>query len=139
MTPALWTLAGRISVSFVLALALASGPALDLPARADGPADRTLREVEAAIHAMMFANLPGQDSLATISNDNEYVQCRRVPGVGLRCEAAGALMQPSLDHVLTPERQDRLTALGWEVDPTFGNYAQSFPAGTTSMELPPWY
>jgi hypothetical protein len=38
-------------------------------------------------------------------------------------------MQPSLGHVLTPERIGRLTALGWRLDPSFGAYAQTFPAG----------
>ncbi len=36
-------------------------------------------------------------------------------------------MQPSLGHVLSPERISRLAALGWRLDPGFGNYVQSFP------------
>ena len=37
-------------------------------------------------------------------------------------------MQPSLAHVLTPERIARLAAQGWRLDPSFGNYVQVFPA-----------
>jgi hypothetical protein len=47
-------------------------------------------------------------------------------------EAAGSLMQSSLGHVLTPERVARLTALGWRLDPSFGNYVQTFPADAAS-------
>lgn len=37
-------------------------------------------------------------------------------------------MQPSLNHILVPERIARLAALGWQLDPNFGNYIQVFPA-----------
>jgi hypothetical protein len=71
-------------------------------------------------------NRPGQDGLATIWDGNKYVQCRRTAD-SLRCESAGALMQPSLGRVLLPERVTRLAALGWHLDPSFGNYVQVFP------------
>jgi len=58
---------------------------------------------------------------------NKYVQCRRQRDRSLRCEAAGTLMQPSLEHVLTPERMSKLKELGWSLDPRFGNYVQIFP------------
>jgi hypothetical protein len=45
----------------------------------------------------------------------------------LRCESAGALMQPSLGRILVPQRIARLAALGWQLDPSFGNYVQVFP------------
>ncbi len=53
----------------------------------------------------------------------------------LRCEAAGTLMQPSLGHILTPERIARLGALGWHLDLSFGNYSQSFPADMPASEV----
>jgi hypothetical protein len=71
---------------------------------------------------------PGQDGLATVWDGDKYVQCRRTPSRSLHCEAAGSLMQSSLSHVLVPERIERLAALGWRLDPSFGNYAQTFPA-----------
>jgi hypothetical protein len=37
-------------------------------------------------------------------------------------------MQPSLGHVLSPQRIGRLAELGWSRDPSFGNYAQAFAA-----------
>lgn len=37
-------------------------------------------------------------------------------------------MQPSLKSVLTGDRLTRLSALGWTLDPGFGNYVQIFPA-----------
>lgn len=71
---------------------------------------------------------PGQVGYATAWDGNKYVQCRRIPGRDLRCEAAGTSMQPSLANVLTVERLSRLAALGWVLDPAFGNYVQTFPA-----------
>ena len=45
-----------------------------------------------------------------------------------RSTGAGRLMQPSLGHVLVAERIARLAALGWHLDPSFGNYVQQrFP------------
>ena len=71
-------------------------------------------------------NRPAQDGYATIWDGNKYIQCSRAPTHGLRCEAAGPFMQPSLHYVLTPERIGRLTALGWRLDPSFGNFTQVF-------------
>lgn len=85
--------------------------------------------VEAALTNIMTLHRPGQDGLATIWDGNKYVQCRWMPERALRCEAAGALMQPSLGRVLSPERIARLAALGWHLDPGFGNYVQTFPSG----------
>ena len=44
-------------------------------------------------------------------------------------------MQPSLARVLTPERIMRLTALGWNLDPSFGNYVRIFPPGLPVKEI----
>jgi hypothetical protein len=88
--------------------------------------------IEATLDNITNLNRPGQDGYATIWDGNKYVQCRRLPDRSLRCESAGALMQSSLEHELTPERTARLTALGWRLDPSFGNYVQVFPADAAS-------
>lgn len=75
---------------------------------------------------------PGQDGYATVFDGNKYVQCGRAPDKGLRCEAAGSLLQSSLERVLTPERVAQLAALGWRLDASFGNYVQTFPPGMTT-------
>jgi type III secretion system-like peptide-binding chaperone len=91
--------------------------------------------IEATLDNITNLNRPGQDGYATIWDGNKYVQCRRLPDRGLGCEAAGALMQSSLERVLSPERAARLIALGWRLDPSFGNYVQVFPADTASSLL----
>jgi hypothetical protein len=58
-----------------------------------------------------------------------------MPGRELRCEAAGSTMQPSLRNVLTGDRLSRLAALGWVLDPNFGNHVQSFPADMPSAAV----
>jgi type III secretion system-like peptide-binding chaperone len=88
--------------------------------------------VAAALENITILNRPGQDGYATVWDGNKYVQCKRLPERNLRCEAAGTLMQSSLARVLTPERVARLTALGWRLDPSFGNYVQTFPADAAS-------
>jgi hypothetical protein len=86
--------------------------------------------VEAALENITNLNRAGRDGYATIWDGNKYVQCSRLPDRSLRCESAGTLMQPSLDPVLTPDRVARLAALGWRLDPTFGNYVQTLPSDT---------
>jgi hypothetical protein len=71
---------------------------------------------------------PGRIGYATFWDGNKYIQCRRLPERELRCEAAGTTMQSSLKNVLTGDRLSRLMALGWTLDPSFGNYVQTFPA-----------
>lgn len=88
--------------------------------------------VAAVLENITNLNRPGQDGYATVWDGNKYVQCKRLSDRNLRCEAAGLLMQSSLGHVLTPERVARLTALGWRLDPSFGNYVQTFPADAAS-------
>jgi hypothetical protein len=89
-------------------------------------------KVEAALANIAALDRPGKEGLATVWDGNKYVQCRRMIDRVLRCEAAGALLQPSLARVLSSERVARLLALGWRLDPSFGNYFQIFPA-----DLPP--
>ena len=98
-------------------------------------AEDSQSRVEAALSNITTLQRPGQDGLATIWDGNKYVQCRRMPDQALRCEAAGALMQPSLARILVPERVARLAALGWRVDPSFGNYVQNFPAGLATRAI----
>jgi len=71
---------------------------------------------------------PRQDGYATIWQGQAFVQCHALSDQSLRCEAAGTTMQPSLAQVLTPDRKQRLTSLGWRLDPSFGAYTQTFPA-----------
>jgi hypothetical protein len=105
------------------ALIGAAEPGLADPAPPIGP------RVEAALTNVITLQRPRQDGLATFWDGNKYVQCRWMPERNLRCEAAGTLMQPSLASVLSPERIAKLTALGWQLDSSFGNYVRVFPAG----------
>ncbi|HWG03411.1 MAG TPA: hypothetical protein VG271_00225 [Beijerinckiaceae bacterium] len=85
--------------------------------------------VATALENITLLQRPGQMGFATVWDGNKYVQCGRKPDGSLRCEAAGTLMQPSLEHVLVPEKLARLGALGWRLDPSFGNYVQIFAGG----------
>jgi hypothetical protein len=96
------------------------------------PTQPSKARVEATLQNILNLDRPGQDGYATIWDGNKYVQCKRLADRGLRCEAAGMLMQPSLERVLTPERVGQLAALGWRLDPSFGNYVQTFPAGIST-------
>lgn len=109
-----------ISATMVMVLLLSSGPGSAASPRA------SQSRVEAALDNITALNRPRQDGYATIWDGNKYVQCKRLPDRSLRCEASGTLMQSSLERVLTPERVARLTALGWRLDPSFGNYVQTF-------------
>jgi hypothetical protein len=117
----------NIKLRMVSAVALALGAITS--ALADQSTEASKSRIVTALQNVMSLDRPGQDGYATIWDGNKYVQCGRLFDRSLRCEAAGALMQPSLEHVLTPERVSRLTALGWRLDPRFGNYAQDFPTG----------
>jgi hypothetical protein len=99
-------------------------PALADPATSESSKAR----VEAALQNMMTLDRPGQSGFATIWDGNKYVQCGRTPDRTIGCEAAGTLMQPSLERVLIPEHVGKLMSLGWRLDPSFGNYAQIFPS-----------
>jgi hypothetical protein len=104
-------------------------------ARADPAPQPGISRVEAALQNIMSLVRPGQDGFATIWDGNKYVQCGLRPDRSLRCEAAGALMQPSLGRVLVAERVARLAALGWHLDPSFGNYVQTFPPGMPTSRI----
>lgn len=92
----------------------------------------TAARIEAALKNITNLVRPGAVGYATIWDGNKYVQCRSFSEGKLRCEAAGLRMQPSLRHVLVPERLNTLRTLDWAPDPAFGNYAHTFPAGTPS-------
>jgi hypothetical protein len=113
--------ASLLSVMFAL-------PVIATPAPTAAEPPPAIMRVEAALQNILALQRPGQDAYATAWDGNKYVQCGRNPRGGLRCEAGGARMQPSLAAVLTPDRVARLAALGWRLDPSFGNYVQSFPA-----------
>jgi hypothetical protein len=104
-------------------------------AAAAEPAPTSQSRVEAALVNILTLERPGEDGLATVWDGNKYVQCRRAPEGGLRCEAAGALMQPTLSRVLSPERIARLAALGWNLNPSFGAYVQTFAADLPASEV----
>lgn len=99
---------------------------------ADPAAQASKAHIEAALENILNLDRPNQDGFATVWDGNKYVQCGRLPDRGLRCEAAGALMQSSLEHVLTPEHVAKLATLGWRLDPHFGNYVQVFSSGTAA-------
>ena len=123
-----------IQRSLLVALVVLTWMATAAPARTETPpADRA--RVEAVLVNVTTLARPGQLGLATVWDGDKYVQCRPRPGQGLLCEAAGSLMQPSLAHVLTPERITRLAALGWNLDPSFGNYVRTFPPAATMGQV----
>jgi hypothetical protein len=93
-------------------------------AAAPSPAER----IAAALQNVEALPRTGQNGYATVWVDNAYVQCAQPDDGGLRCEAAGVAMQPSLAHVLTSDRIGRLQDLGWRLDTHFGNFVRVFPA-----------
>jgi hypothetical protein len=123
-------LAGLVLFVATATIALAAGAA---------SAETIKTRVEAAITTIKALERPGRDNLATIWDGNKYVQCRRMSDRALRCEAAGAVMQISLARVLTPDHIGRLAAMGWMLDPSFGNYVQTFrpdvPAGDVADKI----
>jgi hypothetical protein len=91
--------------------------------------------IEGALQNVTTLVRAGRVGYATFWDGNKYVQCRRLPERELRCEAAGTSMQPSLRNVLAGDRLSRLAALGWVLDPSFGNYVQTFPADKPSGRI----
>ncbi len=91
------------------------------------PPAASLARVQAALDNIRAIDRPGKNGYAAAWDGNKYVQCRSGPGQGFRCEAGGARMQPSLAHVLDAPHLARLQALGWRLDPSFGNYVRDFP------------
>jgi hypothetical protein len=102
---------------------------------ADPAADQGQARAQAALDNVASLQRPGEDGYATVWDGDKYVQCKFTPRGGFRCEAGGALMQPSLAQVLSPERIGRLAALGWRLDPSFGAYVRKFPAGVPTSAV----
>jgi hypothetical protein len=93
-------------------------------------------KVEAALANMLSLERPNAIGLATIFDGNKYVQCRRDDDRKIRCEAAGALLQPSLARTLTSAHLEELQeSFGWALDKSFGNYVQVFPADVSVHRL----
>lgn len=85
-------------------------------------------KIDAALQNITNLVQPGRVGYATIWDGNKYIQCRRAAERVMRCEAAGSILQPSLKSVLTIGPLSQLAALGWTIDPNFGNYVHTFPA-----------
>ena len=98
-------------------------------------AQTPVTRIDDALQNITVLQRTGKVGYATIWDGNKYVQCRRQPDNGMRCEAAGATMQTSLRHVLTGERLGRIAALGWVPDASFGNYVQTFPSNTPTARI----
>jgi len=102
-----------------------------------GETDR-MKDLEKALRAAMVIvkhEESGRMHLAAFWDGNKYVQCRGDQNGGVRCEAGGALMQPSLAEVLTPDRVGRLSAMGWALDPSFGNYVRIFRRNASAKHI----
>jgi hypothetical protein len=126
---------GVFCAGWLVCAVVAAAAVADPPPQPAAEAPPAVVRVEAALQNILALQRPGQDGYATTWDGNKYVQCGRAPRGGLRCEAAGALLQPSLQGVLTPDRVARLVALGWRRDPHFGNYVQTFPAAATPGQV----
>ena len=100
-----------------------------------GAAQTTSSRIEEALQNITTLVRSGRVGYATFWDGNKYVQCRRLPEREFRCEAAGTSMQPSLRNVLAGDRLSRLAALGWILDPSFGNYVQTFPADMPATRI----
>jgi hypothetical protein len=85
-------------------------------------------KIDAALQNITNLVRPGRIGYATVWDGNKYIQCRRTVERAMRCEAAGSILQPSLNSVLTIGPLSQLAALGWTIDPNFGNYVHTFPA-----------
>lgn len=91
--------------------------------------------IAAALDNISALVRPGEVGYATAWDGNRFVQCRRWKDGGMRCEAAGTRLQPSLKKDLTPERKVFLDTKGWQLDPAFGLFVKVFPADLTAAEI----
>lgn len=117
-----------LCVALVVALLNLAGLA---PAAAQSPTER----IDAALQNITTLVRADRVGYATIWDGNKYVQCRRLANRDMRCEAAGVTLQPSLARVLNAEGQSRLVALGWVLDPAFGNYTRTFPGDMPTAQI----
>jgi hypothetical protein len=98
-------------------------------------AQTSAARIDEALQNITSLAREGQVGYATFWDGNKFIQCRRWPDRAMRCEAAGTTMQPSLKNALTGDRLNRLTQLGWVLDPSFGNYVQTFPADMATARI----
>lgn len=120
---------------FRLALAVFAALVEFWTATSPGLTQTATSRIDEALQNITTLVRPGRVGYASVWDGNKYVQCRRMPDRGIRCEAAGLSMQPSLRRVLVPERQSRLAQLGWSLDPSFGNYLQTFAADLPTARI----
>jgi hypothetical protein len=106
-------------------------PSTSRPSGVPAPAVR----IDDALRNITSLVRPGRVGYATAWDRNKYVQCRRQTDRSVRCEAAGTAMQPSLKNVLDGAHLNRLAALGWVLDPSFGNYVRTFPADMPTAQI----
>ena len=99
------------------------------------PATAASDLIEAGLDNISTLVRPLHVGYATMSDGNKFVQCRRLQTGEMRCEAAGSLMQPSLDRALTLKRRAFLEAQGWLIDPAFGLYQRTFAADRSLAEI----
>lgn len=119
----MFNLGANVLAALVVGFAGAAPPAAAQPAQV---------RIDAALQNITQVVRTGRVGYATIWDGNKFVQCRRLPELTLRCEAAGSTMQSSLKNVLTNDRLAAIFKLGWAFDPSFGNYARIFPVGTST-------
>lgn len=115
----------RRGLSLILLLALLGPPQA-------GAVESTGDAFTEALENIAVLHRPGQVGYATIWDGNKYVQCYGTGPEGTRCEAAGALMQPSLERVMRP---DVLATQGWAADDSFGNFVRTFPGDTAPKDI----
>ncbi len=123
----------RTALAAVIAACMAAGANAAQTIDGSNATQNAGSRVEEALQNISVLVRPGKVGYATIWDGNKYVQCRRMPDRALRCEAAGTSMQPSLRNVLTGQRLNRITALGWTLDPSFGNYVRTFSADAPTV------
>jgi hypothetical protein len=123
------------SIALALTLAALAAPVRAANEPAIGKAALPAARIGAALETVSKTVRPGRIGYATVTDGNKYIQCRRLPDRSMRCEAAGATMQPALGAVLTPDRLARLAALGWSLDDSFGNYVRVFPATMPTADI----
>lgn len=100
-----------------------------------GMAQTPASAVDEALQNITTLKRAGRVGYATFWVGNKFVQCRRLAGGDMRCEAPATRLQPSLKSVLTPARREQLASLGWALNPDFGNYTQDFPKEVPTREI----
>jgi len=104
---------------FVWIAAAIQGRAMDAPPQP---------QIAEGVKAALMSEDKRTDGILTVRDGNQFIQCLATHFLKTwRCEAAGLEGQPWLRHTLTPERQAKLAALGFEPDPKLGNFLVRLP------------